>query len=296
MLALALPATEPAPHRRRQPRHPDHDRGGARAEDPRAHPRARARSRRTRSSSTPAARAASTARAVVAAQRRLVAALRRDPEVQPRTIQAPALRRLVAAPALGAAQANLVDPTGRVAQIRAAGHSDAGEHAGGRPRRTASATRYIPAAGFPASTDGPADRRAGLRRRLHRQGLRRLPVARARGARALLPAPAARLPLGLPAAQGRDDEPAVGERDLRACWCSSSSTAGAASLGLQSSPQIEAWIPIFLFAMLFGLSMDYEVFLLSRMREEWDARHDNERAVAYGLEHTAASSRPRRSS
>ena len=43
------------------------------------------------------------------------------------------------------------------------------------------------------------------------------------------------------------------------------------SLGLQSSPQIEAWIPIFLFAMLFGLSMDYEVFLLSRMREEWDA-------------------------
>jgi RND superfamily putative drug exporter len=32
--------------------------------------------------------------------------------------------------------------------------------------------------------------------------------------------------------------------------------------------------------------MDYEVFLLSRMREEWDARHDNERAVAYGLEHT----------
>jgi putative drug exporter of the RND superfamily len=57
-------------------------------------------------------------------------------------------------------------------------------------------------------------------------------------------------------------------------------------LGLQSSPQIEAWIPIFLFAMLFGLSMDYEVFLLSRMREEWDKTHDNEHAVAYGLEHT----------
>ena len=51
-------------------------------------------------------------------------------------------------------------------------------------------------------------------------------------------------------------------------------------------PQIEAWIPIFLFAMLFGLSMDYEVFLLSRMREEWDAHHDNERAVSSGLEHT----------
>ena len=57
-------------------------------------------------------------------------------------------------------------------------------------------------------------------------------------------------------------------------------------LGLKPSPQIEGWIPIFLFAVLFGLSMDYEVFLLSRMREEWDKTHDNEHAVAYGLEHT----------
>jgi len=51
-------------------------------------------------------------------------------------------------------------------------------------------------------------------------------------------------------------------------------------------PQVEGWIPIFLFAMLFGLSMDYEVFLLSRMREEWDLIHDNEAAVARGLERT----------
>ncbi len=57
-------------------------------------------------------------------------------------------------------------------------------------------------------------------------------------------------------------------------------------LGLQSSPQIAAWVPIFLFAILFGLSMDYEVFMLSRMREEWDKTHDNEHSVAYGLEHT----------
>jgi RND superfamily putative drug exporter len=57
-------------------------------------------------------------------------------------------------------------------------------------------------------------------------------------------------------------------------------------LGLQGSPQIDSWIPIFLFAMLFGLSMDYEVFLLSRMREEWDATHDNVLAVSRGLEHT----------
>ena len=58
------------------------------------------------------------------------------------------------------------------------------------------------------------------------------------------------------------------------------------AIGIHSSPQIEAWIPIFLFATTFGISMDYEVFLLSRMREEWDRYGDNERAVAYGLERT----------
>ncbi|MBA2385216.1 MAG: MMPL family transporter [Actinobacteria bacterium] len=56
--------------------------------------------------------------------------------------------------------------------------------------------------------------------------------------------------------------------------------------GLTSFDQIEGWIPVFLFAMLFGLSMDYEVFLVSRMREEWDARGDNEEAVAAGLAKT----------
>jgi RND superfamily putative drug exporter len=61
---------------------------------------------------------------------------------------------------------------------------------------------------------------------------------------------------------------------------------GKEALGLYQFPQIEGWIPIFLFAMLFGLSMDYEVFLVSRMREEWDATHDNGQAVALGLERT----------
>ena len=56
--------------------------------------------------------------------------------------------------------------------------------------------------------------------------------------------------------------------------------------GLQQFDQIEGWIPVFLFAMLFGLSMDYEVFLVSRMREEWDLQHDNEAAVATGLAKT----------
>jgi RND superfamily putative drug exporter len=57
-------------------------------------------------------------------------------------------------------------------------------------------------------------------------------------------------------------------------------------LGLYQFAQIEAWIPIFLFAMLFGLSMDYEVFLVTRMREAWDETHDNGRAVGLGLERT----------
>jgi len=61
---------------------------------------------------------------------------------------------------------------------------------------------------------------------------------------------------------------------------------GADTIGLARVSQIEGWIPIFLFAMLFGLSMDYEVFLVTRMREEWDRTHDNAHAVAYGLEHT----------
>jgi uncharacterized membrane protein YdfJ with MMPL/SSD domain len=57
-------------------------------------------------------------------------------------------------------------------------------------------------------------------------------------------------------------------------------------VGLYQFPQVEGWIPIFLFAMLFGLSMDYEVFLVTRMRETWDEEHDNVRAVSYGLERT----------
>ncbi len=56
--------------------------------------------------------------------------------------------------------------------------------------------------------------------------------------------------------------------------------------GLYQFGQIEGWIPIFLFAILFGLSMDYEVFLVSRMREAWDAGASNMEAVAEGLERT----------
>src|SRR5207253_1090728 len=56
--------------------------------------------------------------------------------------------------------------------------------------------------------------------------------------------------------------------------------------GLYKVDQVEGWIPIFLFAMLFGLSMDYEVFMVTRMREAWDAGADNRAAVGHGLERT----------
>ena len=53
------------------------------------------------------------------------------------------------------------------------------------------------------------------------------------------------------------------------------------------TPVIEAWIPIFLFCVLFGLSMDYQVFLLSRIREFYDATGQNRWSVAHGVESTA---------
>ncbi len=56
--------------------------------------------------------------------------------------------------------------------------------------------------------------------------------------------------------------------------------------GLQHTPTIEAWIPIFLFCVLFGLSMDYHVFLLSRIREHYDETGNNLESVAVGLKST----------
>jgi RND superfamily putative drug exporter len=57
-------------------------------------------------------------------------------------------------------------------------------------------------------------------------------------------------------------------------------------LGFQQVEAIEAWLPLFLFAVLFGLSMDYHVFLLSRIRERYDQIHDNTESVAFGVRST----------
>ena len=62
---------------------------------------------------------------------------------------------------------------------------------------------------------------------------------------------------------------------------------GTDLLGFQHAEVIDVWIPLFLFSILFGLSMDYHVFLLSRVRERYDQTGNNAEAVAYGLRETA---------
>ncbi len=62
---------------------------------------------------------------------------------------------------------------------------------------------------------------------------------------------------------------------------------GADLLGFDRAEVVDAWLPLFLFAVLFGLSMDYHVFLISRIKERYDQTRDNTEAVAYGLHSTA---------
>jgi putative drug exporter of the RND superfamily len=61
---------------------------------------------------------------------------------------------------------------------------------------------------------------------------------------------------------------------------------GASIIGLNTTGPIEAFLPVLLFPILFGLSMDYEVFLISRIYEEWHRRGNNTDAVTHGLSAT----------
>ncbi len=63
---------------------------------------------------------------------------------------------------------------------------------------------------------------------------------------------------------------------------------GANLFGFTQTDVIEAWIPLFLFTVLFGLSMDYHIFLLSRIKEHYDVTGDNDASVAFGLGSTGA--------
>ena len=58
-------------------------------------------------------------------------------------------------------------------------------------------------------------------------------------------------------------------------------------LGLREAETIDAWVPLFLFAVLFGLSMDYQVFLLSRIRERYTQTGDTDDAISFGIGSTA---------
>jgi RND superfamily putative drug exporter len=62
---------------------------------------------------------------------------------------------------------------------------------------------------------------------------------------------------------------------------------GAGLLGFDQVDTIEAWVPLFLFSVLFGLSMDYQVFLLSRIKERHDETGDTTDAVTFGVASTA---------
>ena len=62
---------------------------------------------------------------------------------------------------------------------------------------------------------------------------------------------------------------------------------GADLLGFSTVERIEVWLPLLMLTILFGLSIDYYVFLLSRIRERYDEKSDNTNSVAYGVGTTA---------
>ncbi len=62
---------------------------------------------------------------------------------------------------------------------------------------------------------------------------------------------------------------------------------GRSLLGVSENVPIESYVPMMMFAIVFGLSMDYEIFLLSRVKESWDITRDNSLSVARGISSTA---------
>jgi RND superfamily putative drug exporter len=63
---------------------------------------------------------------------------------------------------------------------------------------------------------------------------------------------------------------------------------GVNILGWEQVDQIEFWLPLFMFSILFGLSMDYHVFMLSRIKERYDETGNATESVAFGLRRTAS--------
>ena len=91
-----------------------------------------------------------------------------------------------------------------------------------------------------------------------------------------------------PAAEGRAAEPALGRRPRGACSSLVWQDGWGSHIlwGVPRPGAITAFIPLMVFAFLFGLSMDYEVFILSRIREEYDVTGDTDEAVIVGVART----------
>ena len=114
------------------------------------------------------------------------------------------------------------------------------------------------------------------------------PLLHRRRRAAVVPAVDARVPLGARAADRRADEPAVGRRAAYGAIVAVFQWGwGKDLIGLESVVPIVSFVPMMMFAVLFGLSMDYQVFLLTRVREEYDATGDTREAVVLGLTRTA---------
>ncbi len=71
-----------------------------------------------------------------------------------------------------------------------------------------------------------------------------------------------------------------------ATWFWQEGNGSEAIFGVSATGAMEFWLPVLIFAFLFGLSMDYEVFLLARMREEYDRTGSTDRAIEEGLGRT----------
>jgi RND superfamily putative drug exporter len=208
--------------------------------------------------------------AVRAAERRLVRELRRDPEV---------------AKAFWQPGGRFVDASGRYGQVIAFTRHDYGQEPAQRFVHRLRG-QLVPQARFPPGTEALAggappqgvdflDRAYGTFPFLVAAVLVLTYVLLARAFRSVL------LPLKAVLLNLLSVGAAYGMLVVFFRW-----GVGSETVGTYADSQVEGWIPIFLFAMLFGLSMDYEVFLVTRMRESWDAGADNATAVAHGLERT----------
>ena len=187
-------------------------------------------------------------------------------------------RSLAAAPGVVAVAPPRLNPSGDVVVLTVYPSSSPQSER----RRTSSSTcggtcshRSRSAPAQPPTSAGDRDSHRLLQRpleqalALHRRR-RRAVGAAARG----------RLPLVVDPRSGGGDEPALDRRRRSASSSPSSSSAG--SRACRAGP-IEAFLPVLMFAIVFGLSMDYEVFLVSRIHEEWTRQRDSTAAVRDGL-------------